>query len=78
MTYEEARRVADVICTADSGCSYCVGALVEKLNTCGLGWAFAVEEDAVECAAIVGARSCEIPRHYPAVAVRPAATGAAE
>lgn len=40
MTLDEARQIARVIGTADSGCSSCVHNLVDKLNNRQLGWTF--------------------------------------
>jgi hypothetical protein len=40
MTPEEAKTIADVIATADGGCSVCVRSLCTHLNAANLGFTF--------------------------------------
>lgn len=40
MTQDEASKIADIIATADSGCSTCVHSLCERLTEASLGFTF--------------------------------------
>ena len=40
MTEDEAKKVAEVVGTADGGCDHCVDDLVRRLNAAGLGFTF--------------------------------------
>ena len=44
MTKDEAEKLAKIVSTADEGCDYCVGALVERLNKAALGYHFDITD----------------------------------
>ena len=45
MTLDEAQKLADIISTADGGCSDCVGDLIKRLNDSFPTFVFEVTED---------------------------------
>lgn len=43
MTEEEAKIIARIVSTADSGCETCVESLCGELNSAKLGWSWALD-----------------------------------